>query len=75
MSDICVTTLVDVPHFLGEMIARAAELSDSPEKWAKTLVIIRRNGVDPAGYEDFENGRLAIISAVWGGCLDGASNG
>ncbi len=49
---------------LANTIGHAAVLSDTPEKWASTIAMLRQNGVDPEGYEDFENGRPAAISAA-----------
>ncbi len=44
-------------------IAHAAMLSDTPEKWTATLDMLRRNGIDPSGYEDFKKGRALAIAA------------
>ena len=51
-------------ELLSAMIARAAVLSDTPGKWAETLLVFKRLGVDPAGYEDFDNGRKAVIESA-----------
>jgi hypothetical protein len=49
---------------IANAIAHAAMLSDTPEKWAATLDMLRRNGIDPSGYDDFKKGRaLAMASA------------
>ena len=50
-------------ELLRVMIGRAAILSDTPEKWAETVELLRRHGVDPVGFEDFEEGRPAAIAA------------
>lgn len=45
------------------LIAWAARLSDTPAKWDATLEVLRGLGIDPEGYEDFDNGRhLAILA-------------
>ncbi len=48
---------------LARAIGHAAALSDTPEKWASTIEMLRRNGVDPEGYESFEKGRPAALAA------------
>lgn len=57
-----------VAHRFGlVMTGRCAVLSDIPEKWAETLELLKQNGVDPEGFEDFETGReLAIRFANQG---------
>ena len=50
-------------QLLRSAIGQAALLSDTPEKWAATIGLLQQHGVDPAGYEDFEKGRLAAIAA------------
>lgn len=50
-------------QLLRVMIGRAAALSDTPEKWAETVELLKRHGVDPVGFEDFEEGRPAAIAA------------
>ena len=50
-------------QLLRVMIGRAAVLSDTPEKWAETVELLKRHGVDPVGFEDFEEGRPAAIAA------------
>lgn len=42
---------------LRSAISHAALLSDTPEKWAATVAMLKQNGIDPVGYEDFEKGR------------------
>jgi hypothetical protein len=49
---------------LAGAIGHAAVLSDTPEKWARTIDMLKQNGIDPEGYEDFEKGRAAAIAAV-----------
>ncbi len=44
---------------LVDLIGHAARLSDTPEKWATTIALLRAHGVDPQGYEGFADGRLA----------------
>jgi hypothetical protein len=39
-------------------------LADTPEKWASTIAMLKRNGVDPEGFEDFEKGRPAAMAAA-----------
>ncbi|MBI4723921.1 MAG: hypothetical protein HY765_02650 [Rhodomicrobium sp.] len=46
---------------LASMIGHAALLSDTPEKWASTIAMLRQNGVDPQGYDDFKKGRMTAI--------------
>jgi hypothetical protein len=50
-------------QLLRSAIGHAAALSDTPEKWAATIDLLRQHGVDPVGFEDFEKGRLAAIAA------------
>jgi len=50
-----------LPALLATAIGHAAVLSDTPEKWAGTIAMLKQNGVNPAGYEDFEKGRTAAI--------------
>ncbi|MGA7323656.1 MAG: hypothetical protein WBX25_04045 [Rhodomicrobium sp.] len=50
-----------LPALLATTIGHAAVLSDTPEKWAGTIAMLRQNGVNPAGYEDFEKGRTTAI--------------
>ncbi len=50
-------------QLLRSAIGRAAVLSDTPEKWAATIELLKQHGVDPVGYEDFEKGRSAAITA------------
>jgi hypothetical protein len=49
---------------LAGTIAHAAMLSDTPAKWASTIAMLRQNGVDPHGFEDFEKGRPAAMVAA-----------
>lgn len=48
---------------LRSTIGRAAVLSDTPEKWASTVALLKEHGVNPEGYEDFDKGRPLAISA------------
>ncbi len=50
-------------QLLRSAIGHAAVLSDTPEKWAATIDLLRQHGVDPVGFEDFQKGRLAAIAA------------
>ncbi len=50
-------------QLLRSAIGHAALLSDTPEKWAATVDLLKQHGVDPAGYEDFEKGRPLAIAA------------
>ena len=50
-------------QLLRSAIGHAAVLSDTPEKWAATIDLLKQHGVDPGGYEDFEKGRSAAIAA------------
>ena len=50
-------------QLLRSTIGHAAVLSDTPEKWAATIDLLKQHGVDPGGYEDFEKGRSAAIAA------------
>jgi hypothetical protein len=49
---------------LASAIGHAALLSDTPEKWASTVDMLKQSGIDPRGYEDFEKGRLAAMAAA-----------
>ena len=49
---------------LAGTIGHTAILSDTPAKWASTIAMLRQNGVDPHGFEDFEKGRPAAIAAA-----------
>ncbi len=51
---------------IANAIAHAAMLSDTPEKWAATLDMLRRNGIDPSGYDDFKKGRALAMAAAGG---------
>jgi len=50
-------------QLLRSAIGHAAVLSDTPEKWAATIDMLKQHRVDPAGFEDFEKGRPAAIAA------------
>ncbi len=50
-------------QLLRSAIGHAAVLSDTPEKWAAMIDLLKQHGVDPVGYEDFEKGRSAAIAA------------
>ncbi len=54
----------NLPVLLASTIGHAALLSDTPTKWASTIAMLRQNGVDPNGYEDFEKGRPAAMAAA-----------
>ncbi len=54
----------NVPVLLASTIGHAALLSDTPAKWATTIAMLRQNGVDPHGYEDFDKGRPAAMAAA-----------
>ena len=55
---------LDLAPLLATAIGHAAMLSDTPEKWASTVAMLRSHGVDPEGYADFEKGRPAAIAAA-----------
>jgi hypothetical protein len=57
-------TPLDTPALLANTIGHAALLSDTPEKWASTIAMLRQNGVDPEHYVDFEKGRPAAMAAA-----------
>ena len=50
-------------QLLRSAIGHAAVLSDTPEKWAAMIDMLKQHGVDPVGFEDFEKGRPAAIEA------------
>jgi hypothetical protein len=54
----------NLPALLANTIGHAALLSDTPEKWASTIAMLRQNGVDPQGYADFAKGRPAAMAAA-----------
>ncbi len=54
----------NVSGLLASTIGHAALLSDTPSKWASTIDMLKQNGVDPQGYEDFEKGRPAAMAAA-----------
>jgi hypothetical protein len=47
-----------------EILGQCAVLSDTPEKWASTVALLDRNGIDPTGFVDFERGRHNAIEAA-----------
>ncbi|MFZ1109479.1 MAG: hypothetical protein WAN43_14200 [Rhodomicrobium sp.] len=49
-------------QLLRSAIGHAAVLSDTPEKWASTIALLKQHGVDPAGYDDFDEGRPLAIA-------------
>ncbi len=53
-----------IAALLAGAIGHAAVLSDTPGKWAATIAMLRRHGIDPEGYEDFEKGRPLAIAAA-----------
>jgi hypothetical protein len=55
---------LNVPALLASTIGHAALLSDTPEKWASTIAMLRQNGVDPEHFADFEKGRPAAMAAA-----------
>jgi hypothetical protein len=54
----------NLPGLAASAIGHAAVLSDTPAKWESTIAMLKRNGVDPHGFEDFEKGRPAAIAAA-----------
>ena len=50
-------------QLLRSAIGHAAVLSDTPERWAATIDLLKQHGIDPVGYEDFEKGRHLAIAA------------
>jgi hypothetical protein len=54
----------NLPALLATTIGHTALLSDTPEKWASTIAMLRQNGVDPEGYADFDKGRSAAMAAA-----------
>ena len=46
----------NLPGLLASAIGHAAVLSDTPAKWESTIAMLKQNGVDPNGFEDFEKG-------------------
>lgn len=62
-------------HLLRSAIGHAAVLSDTPEKWAATIALLKQHGVDPSGYDDFDTGRpLAIAASGVAPADDGAQD-
>jgi hypothetical protein len=55
---------IDLSSLLANAIGHAAMLSDTPGKWESTIAMLKQNGVDPHGFEDFEKGRLAAMLAA-----------
>jgi hypothetical protein len=55
---------LDMHGLLANAIGHAAALSDTPEKWDATISMLKQNGVDPSGFEDFKKGRLAAMAAA-----------
>jgi hypothetical protein len=55
---------LNTPALLASTIGHAALLSDTPEKWASTIAMLRQNGVDPEHYADFQKGRPAAMAAA-----------
>ncbi len=55
---------IDLSGLLANAIGHAALLSDTPEKWESTIAMFKQNGVDPHGFEDFEKGRQAAMTAA-----------
>jgi hypothetical protein len=49
--------------WLASAIGHAAVLSDTPEKWAATIALLKGHGIDPEGYETFDKGRTSAIAA------------
>jgi hypothetical protein len=55
---------VNLSGLLASTIGHAALLSDTPAKWDSTVAMLKQNGVDPHGFEDFEKGRPAAMAAA-----------
>lgn len=55
---------VNLQGLLANAIGHAALLSDTPERWESTIAMLKQNGVDPHGFEDFEKGRTAAMAAA-----------
>jgi hypothetical protein len=47
---------------LRSAISHAALLSDTLDKWAATISMLRQSGIDPSGYEDFDKGRALLMT-------------
>jgi hypothetical protein len=47
-------------------------LSDTPEKWAATIALLKQHGVDPSGFDDFDEGRPLAIAASGVAPVDGS---
>jgi hypothetical protein len=56
---------VNLSGLVADLIGHAAVLSDRPEKWTATLFLLKQHGIDPQGFEDFEAGRRAAITAAF----------
>jgi len=54
---------INLAATLSDLIVHAAVLSDTPAKWTATLNLLKHHGIDPQGFEDFEAGRAAAITA------------
>jgi hypothetical protein len=50
--------------WLANTIGHAAVLSDTPDKWEQTVAMLRKTGINPEGYEDFQKGRAAAMAAT-----------
>jgi hypothetical protein len=55
---------VNLQGLLANAIGHAALLSDTPARWESTIAMLKQNGVDPHGFEDFEKGRPAAMAAA-----------
>jgi hypothetical protein len=55
---------VNLSGLLASVIGHAALLSDTPAKWDSTVAMLKQNGVDPHGFEEFDGGRKAAIAAA-----------
>jgi hypothetical protein len=49
---------------LRNAIVHAAQLADTPEKWSGFISMLRANGIDPGGYEDFDEGRAKALALL-----------
>lgn len=59
-------------QLLRSAIGHAAVLSDTPEKWAATIALLKQHGVDPSGFDDFDEGRPLAIAASGVAPVDGS---
>jgi hypothetical protein len=48
--------------FIAALIGRAAVLSDTPEKWAELIGILKHYGLDTLGFDDFKYGRPRVLA-------------